>query len=292
MPFVYRLHYSLALGEVGTLLFGIVALLWTLDCFVGAYLTLPQPVRAGSPASRKPWLKRWAPSWLLRAGKLFSAVFTWHRASGLWVWAMLLVFAWSAVGLNLSAVYQPVMRTLTGMQPVGHDTLPQLSRPYPEPKLSLREAHARGRELMAAQAKARGFRIERERWIGYAADHGAYAYGVVSSLDISQRRPRTQVYFDGQDGRFISFEAPSGISAGNTLSSWLQYLHFGHVGGLWYRIFVAAMGIAVATLSVSGVWIWLRKRQKRSSARERSEAASDAPVTGLAMNAIRLLRKP
>ena len=82
MPFLYRLHYSLALGEVGTLLFGIVALLWTIDCFVGAYLTLPQPLREGSGASRKPWLKRWAPSWLLRGGKLFSAVFTWHRASG------------------------------------------------------------------------------------------------------------------------------------------------------------------------------------------------------------------
>ncbi len=45
MPFVYRLHYSLALGEVGTLLFGIAALLWTIDCFVGAYLTFPGPER-------------------------------------------------------------------------------------------------------------------------------------------------------------------------------------------------------------------------------------------------------
>ena len=41
MPFVYRLHHSLALGVAGRYAFGIVALLWTLDCFVGAYLTLP-----------------------------------------------------------------------------------------------------------------------------------------------------------------------------------------------------------------------------------------------------------
>ena len=41
MPFIYRLHYSLALGQVGTWLLGIAALIWTLDCFVGFYLTLP-----------------------------------------------------------------------------------------------------------------------------------------------------------------------------------------------------------------------------------------------------------
>lgn len=42
MPFVYRLHYSLALDTIGTYAFGIIALLWTLDCFIGAYLTLPR----------------------------------------------------------------------------------------------------------------------------------------------------------------------------------------------------------------------------------------------------------
>lgn len=33
-----------------------------------------------------------------------------HGASGLWVWAMLFVFAWSGVAFNLeSQVYNPVM---------------------------------------------------------------------------------------------------------------------------------------------------------------------------------------
>jgi uncharacterized iron-regulated membrane protein len=42
LPFLYVLHYKLALpGEIGGWLMGIVALLWTLDCFVGFYLTLP-----------------------------------------------------------------------------------------------------------------------------------------------------------------------------------------------------------------------------------------------------------
>jgi uncharacterized iron-regulated membrane protein len=36
MPFIYRLHYELALGEWVRLLFGVAALIWVFDCFVGS----------------------------------------------------------------------------------------------------------------------------------------------------------------------------------------------------------------------------------------------------------------
>ncbi len=263
MPFVYRLHYSLALDDIGMLLFGIVALLWTVDCFVGAYLTFPVAARRDA-VSRKSWLLRWFPAWRLRTSKLFSFVFTWHRASGLWVWAMLLVFAWSAVGLNLHQVYQPVMKTLAGFEPPVHDRLPELTKPYPGPRLSLREAHALGRRLMVTEARRRGFEIKRELELAYHADHGAFSYGVESSLDISSRSARTEVYFDAGDGHLMGFEAPTGISAGNTITSWLYGLHFAAVWGTWYRVFVAGMGVLIAALSVTGVWIWLRKRAKKA----------------------------
>jgi uncharacterized iron-regulated membrane protein len=263
MPFVYRLHYCLGLGEVGRILFGVVALLWTLDCFVGAYLTFPLP--EGRRRVRKRWwFRRWLPAWFLKTKRLFSFVFTWHRASGLWLWALLLVFAWSAVGLNLREVYQPVMRALAGLKPSPHDTLPDLPPPHPDPGLSLREAHQRGRELMAEQAAQRGFVVERELSLSYAADHGAFVYRVESSLDVSAKYPGTEVYFDGHNGHLIGFDAPRGIAPGNTITSWLYALHFASVGGTAYRILVLFVGLAVAALSVTGVWIWARKLVRRS----------------------------
>ena len=57
MPFIYRLHYSLALDGVGTLVFGIVALLWSIDCFVGAWLTIPR--RRSDGATPASWPARW-----------------------------------------------------------------------------------------------------------------------------------------------------------------------------------------------------------------------------------------
>jgi uncharacterized iron-regulated membrane protein len=124
-----------------------------------------------------------------------------------------------------------------------------------------------GKTLMAQEAGRRGFTIEREYRLYYAEDHGAFAYGVESSLDLSSKHPRTEVYFDG-NGRFISFDAPTGIAAGNTLSSLFTALHLASIGGLPYKIFVSFFGLAVAGLSVTGVWVWWRKRERKARASE------------------------
>lgn len=41
LAFIYALHYHLALGKAGGWLFWVTTILWTADCFVGFYLTLP-----------------------------------------------------------------------------------------------------------------------------------------------------------------------------------------------------------------------------------------------------------
>lgn len=275
MPFMYRLHYSLALDRVGTLLFGVVALLWTVDCYVGAYLTFP-PRRGDGAASstRSSWLSRWKSSWLLRTSKLFSLVFTWHRASGLWVWGFLLVFAWSGVGLNLSEVYNPVMKTLFGMEESAYWKIPAVDKPKPTSALTWTEARERGRELMATRAQEQQFEVFDEKRLDYISAKDAYRYVVSSSRDVSERHARTTVWFDGSDGSFLGFDAPTGEVAGNTITTWLYALHFGSVRslGMPYRIAVSVMGVAVALLSVTGVWVWWRKLKKRRSKRPGAKA--------------------
>jgi uncharacterized iron-regulated membrane protein len=266
MPFIYRLHYSLALGEVGVWLFGVVGLLWTIDCFVGGYLTFPLPRGSHGRTGAAAWLARWKPAWLARGGRLFSWVFTWHRASGLWLWGMLLVFAWSAVGLNLREVYRPVMAATFGLAQRAFESLPQLGPAVLEPPLQWRDAHRRGEALMAEQARRRGFRVYSERRMVYEPEFGAFRYQVQSSLDVSDRYAATTVWFDGRSGELLAFEAPTGEIAGQTITTWIYQLHFGsvHFLGLPYRAFVALMGLMTAVLSVTGVWVWWVKRAKRS----------------------------
>lgn len=261
MPFIYRLHYELALGSMGTLLLGVVALLWSVDCFVGLYLTFP--LRSGKRSGNGPrtsWLARWKPSWLMKTRHLFSTIFTFHRASGLWVWPLLFIFAWSSVGFNLGPVYYPLMAVF-GEAPDVHARLPELEPPRTNPALDWSAALATARTLMAAEAKERNFVVHREGWLGYEADHGTYHYRVHSSHDVGTRYPGARLWFDGDTGKLYGFYAPTGMAAGETISSWLFALHMAAVGGLPYRIFVAILGIVISALAVSGIWIWQRKRR-------------------------------
>jgi len=41
MPFIFELHTNLALGDWGAWVLGLVAVVWTLDCFYAIYLTFP-----------------------------------------------------------------------------------------------------------------------------------------------------------------------------------------------------------------------------------------------------------
>ncbi len=67
--FLYRLHMTLALpanlAGLGARILGVVALLWTLDCFVSFFLTLPKPHRIHT-ATGKSWWARWAPAWWIK----------------------------------------------------------------------------------------------------------------------------------------------------------------------------------------------------------------------------------
>jgi uncharacterized iron-regulated membrane protein len=269
MPFIYRLHESLALGVVGTIGFGIVALLWTIDCFVGAYLTLPAtPHRTqGAPGRRRaPWLVRWWPAWTLRRSGGYKLHVDLHRAGGLWTWAMLFVLAWSSVAFNLPQVYEPTMKAAFAHQP-GLESLPRLAAPRPDPIMGWAEALSRARQLMAQQARDHGFEVRSEKALIYDPQRGLYRYDVRSSRDIRSPGGNTRMAMDGATGAFKGLWLPTGAATGDTVKTWLTNLHMASTGGWPMKLLVCALGLAVAMLSVTGVVIWDRKRRARRSAR-------------------------
>jgi uncharacterized iron-regulated membrane protein len=54
-------------------------------------------------------------------------------------------------------------------------------------------------------------------------------------------------------------------------------LHSGRLGGIFGRVLVSLLGVAVATLSVTGIIVWSRKRRARVAARPISITSNQAP---------------
>lgn len=276
LPFLYRLHFSLALDKTGRLILGIVALIWTLDCFIGAYLTFPSRQRRSSfqPQSKSnSWIKRWRRAWKVRwQGGSSKVNFDLHRAGGLWLWAMLFVFAWSSVAFNLRDVYYPVMGAVFSRQHFGEE-IPRLPRPLVTPRLDANAALNAGRVLMQQISMENKLTIHHEAKIYYDAGKGTYTYIVNSSRDVSEKTADTAVIFNANSGERLAVYLPTGEAAGDTMTQWLLALHTAQVWGLPMQIFVSAMGLGVVGLTVTGVLIWLKKRNARKQIRQLKNAS-------------------
>lgn len=267
MPFIYKLHFALALDDVGGWILGIIALVWTLDCFVGFYLTLP-PGKAHRPrekslASKSFW-QRWQPAWLIKCSASKTRInFDCHRAGGLWLWLALLVFAWSSVYMNLGGFYSKVMQSVSEYHQPWSE-FPDLPQPVQHPQIGWRQAQNIAQAELNRLEQTQGVRTLAPSgfWINRAK--GFYVYAVKSSADIQDHGVQTRVVIDANSGIVKQVLLPTGQYSGNTITSWLLALHTANVWGLPYRIFVCVLGLAIVMLSVTGVLIWLKKRRRFS----------------------------
>lgn len=264
IPFLYRLHYELALGEWGRLAFGFAALIWTIDCFVGFYLTLPTGLLRKRNRGEKSRLARWKPSWLMRwRSSSYKITFDLHRAGGLWIWPMLLVFAWSGVALSLPQAYDPVMRQI-GYQPITEGIAPPQTGDG-GPGEDLRAAAIRGQTLARQAAQSGKVTIDPSgpASIVYYPEYGVYLYRFTSEASVSRNYGDSMVIFSALTGEPLKTVLPRHENAGNALNAWLEALHMAAVWGLPYKVAVSVIGLMVTMLSVTGVLIWTKKRVAR-----------------------------
>ncbi len=269
MPFLFRLHYSLALPEhllmFGIYTLGIAALLWFFDCFTAFYLTLPsrkKPFSRNGIQSAQPlqyshyFWPRWKPAWQIKASRFNYDL---HRASGLWLWPMLLVMAWSSVAFNLHVVYQPVMSKILNKRNLDA-TLPTLENPVETPRISMRTAQILGQSIINETAEQQGFMVEHETFLLLDRERGVYFYHVKTDQELGGKYGETIAALDADTGALKLLITLNDDSVGDVVHRWITWLHTARVFGLPMQILICITGLIVATLSITGIVIWWRKR--------------------------------
>jgi uncharacterized iron-regulated membrane protein len=254
LPFLYKLHYSMHIPdgfgiELGILFMGILAIVWTLDCFTALWISFPK-----ASAWRKSFRFRY------RQGKS-KLNFDLHRSGGVWIWGVLLIIAVTAVSMNLrEEVTRPLVSLFSTLTPSPFTRTPN---PPEQPIEPIVDRYAI-LQLATAEAKRLGWTAP-AGGIFYSPEFGIYGVTFFEPGhehgDVGLGNP--SLFFEGRDGALAGANIPGTGSAGDIFLQAQFPLHSGRILGLPGRIFVSAMGLLVATLSVTGIIIWQKKRSAR-----------------------------
>ena len=257
LPFLYKLHYSLHIPdgfgmELGVLFMGIVGIVWVIDSFIALWISFP---------NRSAWRKSFAFRW--KQGG-YKRNFDLHRSGGVWLWALLLTLAVTSVSMNLNfQIVRPVVSIFSELSPSPFAIRAPSSPDQPRaPRISREKIIA----LASAEAKRRNWMLP-AGGVFYNPEVGIYGVGFFEpGHDHGDGGlGNSWLYFDGQDGRFISALVPGTGSAGDIFMQAQFPLHSGRILGLPGRILVSFMGLAVAVLSATGIVVWARKRAARAT---------------------------
>ena len=293
LPFLYKLHYSMHIPDFagidrwGYWFMGIIAIVWTIDCFVGFYLTLPARRAAAAaggaqaPATaaslRRTWWERWKPAWKIKRGaSTYRLNLDLHRAFGLWLWIILFIVAFSSISMNMAdLVVRPIISTFATLTPDPFDDRIPTDQTKPiAPGLTWEQAI----EVANKDAQRRGW-TEPAGGAFYGRLQGLY--GVTFYHPGEEHGANGMIkmlFFDGRDGAAAGGRVPWEGTPADVFMQLQFPLHSGRIAGLPGRILISFIGLVVAMLSITGIVVWAKKRAARVSRKSAFGAGEAQPA--------------
>ncbi|BCN38217.1 peptidase [Alicycliphilus denitrificans] len=263
LPFLYKLHYTMHIPkgwgiEWGVWLMGVVSVVWIADCFLALWISFP---------NARSWRKSF--SFRLRQGSA-KLNFDLHRSGGVWIWALLLMLAVTSVSLNLgNQVMRPLVSVFSPLTPTPFQLREgSRAREQAEPLLNREQA------IAAAEAEGR-----RRGWTAPAGSlFYAQRFGIYGVAFFTPENDRDDngmgnevLYLDGDTGAIVGDKVPGHGTAGDVFMQAQLPLHSGRILGTPGRVLMSFMGVFVAALSLTGLLIWVRKRQARAATSSRAQ---------------------
>lgn len=258
MGWMNQLHRTFLLpAPWGMWVVGGMALAWLLASLIGAWLTLP-----GLAHGTRAFWQKWKPAWQIKRGASRQRLtFDLHRAAGLWTLAAAIVLAGSGVYFNLgNEIFRPAVRLFSPITPHPVQSLPRKADPSPPPAYDIQAAIARARQHLPASA------LDFLPWYAsHLPDKGVYrvAFKEEGMRERALRLRYEQIFIDDQTGALRGMTGYDSGTAGDRFLIWQYPLHTGRIFGWPGQVLVAAAGLVVASLCVTGLLVWRVRRKAR-----------------------------
>lgn len=254
VPLIIRFHYSLLLGRPGVWLMGACAFVWLLTSFAGLALSWPTMWRR---------LPSWRPMLSMRYKQgSYKVNYDLHRAIGVALLPAWIVLAFTSIFLNLPGLVTSATAAVSPLTrpPPGQPYL--LGAPMITPDEAIRTALQR-----VPSAVAYGFTRD--------YSNGRYSVRLRMPGDVNPAG-NGQAYVDFSDGRVTALKLMSSSTVGDRFLEWQFPLHSGQAFGFAGQILITVLGLGMAVMSGTGVYVWWRKWSPRRRRRARTSSAAVA----------------
>ena len=230
---IFELHSTVLLGDIGRALLAFVALSYLLLLISGLVLW---------------WPLRWPPSFKVRLNRgTFVALFDLHRTTG----ALLGLLIAVSVATGAYMAWLPLRAAVSNM---AGDV--QVKAP-PLPKDSIKASRLPLDELVAtAQTRFPG------AMVGYVQTPGGADKAVRVRFKVEDdHHPNglSSVWLNPYTGSILSTYRWNELDMGARIISVIYPLHAGELGGVAFTVVVGLIGLVLAGLGVSGIWMWIRR---------------------------------
>jgi uncharacterized iron-regulated membrane protein len=241
--FLFKLHSSLFMDDVGRSVLAIIALCYLLLLATGLILWWPRGGQSG-------WRIE------LRRG-LIRSLFDLHRVTGATLGLLIAV----SVATGVYMAWQPLRGFVTALS---------VAKPMRAPALPLASRGASGARLPVdtlIDAARAGFPRSRVYLVQVPAKADLPVHVRLHLPDDPHPNGRTLVWVDPVTGKVLAAQRWNRLDVGARAVAVIYPLHTGVLGGPLLEAVVMMNGVTLAGMSVTGLWLWWRRRAMRSTRR-------------------------
>ncbi|QPJ66303.1 MAG: PepSY domain-containing protein [Candidatus Nitrohelix vancouverensis] len=256
MSFLYKIHYTLALGDIGESIMGAMGALLIGSIVTGLVLWRPK-LRSFFQAFT-----------FRRSANLTRFIYDLHKTIGAYSSVVLLVIAFSGIYM----IFPQYVKPLVGMAL-------SVSEPSPfkqsavgnneTPRVNVDEVETIARDTFP--------QAELQRIFFPASADSPYRVIMRQPGEIRKTSGNVQLWISTYDGDILKIQEPQSMPGGDAFLSWMFPLHNGEAFGLPGRILVFLTGFVPITLYATGLWVWWRKRKARLKSSQGSESDKAIP---------------
>jgi uncharacterized iron-regulated membrane protein len=234
---LFELHGSLLLEDAGKAVLAVAALAYVVLLLSGLVLW---------------WPARWRGAWRieLKRGAVRS-LYDLHRVGG----SVLGVVAAVSVITGAYMAWRPLSGAVTAIAGAQPSQPPRVAAPSPAgPRTRLDDAVRHAQSLFPRSMVG---------YVGVPADPARPVRVRLKLAEDPHPNGLTSVWLHPASGEVLAVHRFDALDPGARAYTVLYPLHTGELGGVVHTVLNMLLGLAVAGLSVSGTWLWWRRRRLR-----------------------------